>query len=36
VNGDAMDMTQIADEFGMRLASVEGYARSVLGKSASA
>lgn len=35
-NGDAMDMTQIADEFGMRLASVEGYARSVLGKPATA
>jgi hypothetical protein len=36
VNGDAMDMKQIADEFGMRLANVEGYARNVLGKPASA
>ena len=35
-NGDAMEMTQVAKEFGLTLATVEEYARGVLGKSANA
>ena len=35
-NGDAMEMAQAAAEFGLTLAAVEEYARSVLGKSANA
>ncbi len=31
VRGDAMDMAAVAEEFGIKLASVDGYARRVLG-----
>lgn len=36
LHGDAMDMTRVADTFGIRLSSVDEYARGVLGKAASA
>jgi uncharacterized protein YbjT (DUF2867 family) len=36
LHGDAMNMTQVADMFGITLADVDHYARSVLARSASA
>jgi uncharacterized protein YbjT (DUF2867 family) len=36
LRGDAMNMTRVIDEFGIELSSVDDYARSVLGKRASA
>ncbi len=36
LHGDAIKMAQVVDEFGIELSSVDHYARSVLGKQASA
>lgn len=36
LHGDAMDMTRVVDTFGIKLSKVDEYARSVLGKTASA
>lgn len=36
LHGDAMDMKWVVDTFGIKLSSVDEYARSVLGKTASA
>jgi uncharacterized protein YbjT (DUF2867 family) len=35
-HGDAMDMTRVVDTFGIKLSKVDDYARSVLGRTASA
>jgi hypothetical protein len=36
LHGDAMDMTQAVDTFGIKLTKVDEYARRVMGKTASA